>query len=151
MPTDIRLDEVDGNWVIVEGVYLKHTGSDIMLDSPARRSGHAGAHRRALVHDPRDGLTINWAGDYTGGVTINDAQINLRPVEQSTEALPANAEIGDLRLQIRRAGPVGNVAFATALHASLWVCVPAGTPTIHALGGATWREVQLGPPVTGTA
>jgi hypothetical protein len=69
MPTDIRLDEVDGNWVVVESAIMKSTASDFMLDAPGRRS-QAGGHRRALVHDTRDGLTINFNGDYPGGVTV---------------------------------------------------------------------------------
>jgi hypothetical protein len=42
-----------------------------MIDSPGRRRGGASPpHRRALVHDFQDGLTINFAGDYPGGVTV---------------------------------------------------------------------------------
>jgi len=39
------------------------------LDSAARRSAARGV-RRALVHDQKDGLTINFNGDYPGGVTV---------------------------------------------------------------------------------
>jgi hypothetical protein len=44
---------------------------DLCLDSqdPARRHNDS-PHRRALVHDYGDGLTINWDQDYPGGVTI---------------------------------------------------------------------------------
>ena len=69
MPTDIRLDEVDGTWVIVESAALKSTASDFLLDAPGRRSA-SGGFRRALVHDGRDGLTLNFNGDYPGGVTV---------------------------------------------------------------------------------
>ncbi len=50
--------------------FIKITGTDLMLDSQARRSGRSGAHRRALVHGSSDKLIINYAGDYTGGVGI---------------------------------------------------------------------------------
>ena len=69
MLTDIKLDEVNGTWVIVESGVLKATASDLMLDAPGRRSA-SGGHRRALVHDSQDGLTINFNGDYPGGVTV---------------------------------------------------------------------------------
>jgi hypothetical protein len=70
MPTDIKLDQQGGNWLILEGSVLKTTAADLMLDSPARRRGGPSPHRRALVHDAQDGLTINFAGDYPGGVTV---------------------------------------------------------------------------------
>ena len=37
MPTDIKLDQGDGNWVLVEGTVLKTTAADLMLDAPQRR------------------------------------------------------------------------------------------------------------------
>jgi hypothetical protein len=70
MPTDIKLDQEGGNWVVVEGGVLKTTAADFMLDSPVRRRAGGSQHRRALVHDAQDGLTINFAGDYRGGVTV---------------------------------------------------------------------------------
>jgi len=44
-----------------------------MLDSVARRKPPTvgSGHRRALVHDQSDGLTINFNHDYPGGVTLN--------------------------------------------------------------------------------
>ncbi|WP_409178185.1 hypothetical protein [Brevibacillus fortis] len=68
MPTDIKLDEGDGNHVVIEGTVVRTTASDLILDSPDRRI--AGGLRRALVHDGTDGLTINFNGDYPGGVTV---------------------------------------------------------------------------------
>jgi len=70
MPTDVKLDQGDGNHVVIEGNVLKATTSDFMLDSPARRKKPG--LRRALVHDQQDGLTMNYNHDYPGGVTIND-------------------------------------------------------------------------------
>jgi hypothetical protein len=41
-----------------------------MLDFPARRIG-PNPFRRALVHNQSDGLTVNFNGDYPGGITLN--------------------------------------------------------------------------------
>lgn len=71
MATDVRLDQGDGSFVVVEGRVLKVLGSDLILDSPGRRSENQSPNRRALVHDSGDGLTINFNGDYPGGVTID--------------------------------------------------------------------------------
>ena len=70
MATDIKLDQQGGDWLIVEGRVLKTTASDFMLDSPGRRRGGPSPFRRALVHNDQDGLTINFGGDYPGGVTV---------------------------------------------------------------------------------
>jgi hypothetical protein len=58
-------------------------GSDFRLDNENRRNGEGGDHRRALVHDTNDQLTINYNNDYKGGVKIgnnmkvfNDGQVN---------------------------------------------------------------------------
>lgn len=64
--SDIKFD---GEWVVVEGNWLRARTLDFMLDAPSRRSNKTG-HRRALVHNGGDGLTINYASDYPGGVTI---------------------------------------------------------------------------------
>ena len=73
MATDIKLDQQGGDWLIIEGRVLKTTASDLIIDSPGRRLGGSPSspHRRALVHDFQDGLTINFNGDYPGGVTVN--------------------------------------------------------------------------------
>jgi hypothetical protein len=64
--SDIKFD---GSQVIVEGTVLKSQTLDVELDHPSRRKTAAG-RRRGLVHDFEDGLTLNWAEDYPGGVTI---------------------------------------------------------------------------------
>ena len=69
MPTDIKLDEDGGNSLVLDGAVVKTTASDIIVDAPARRIRPTGL-RRALVHDPGDGLTINFNSDYPGGVTV---------------------------------------------------------------------------------
>lgn len=51
------------------GTFVKVTATDVMLDNAERRKAATG-NRRALVHDFEDGLTINYDGDYPGGVKI---------------------------------------------------------------------------------
>jgi hypothetical protein len=70
--SDLRLDEVDGTWVVVDANVLKVTATDFLLDSPLRHRTDRPGLRRAMVHDQQDGLTINFHRDYPGGVTIND-------------------------------------------------------------------------------
>lgn len=67
MPSDIKL--LNRGVVKVEGNELFLQLHDIKLDNPERRTRSSG-HRRALVHDHQDGLTINFNGDYPGGVKI---------------------------------------------------------------------------------
>lgn len=59
-----------GETVQIEGNVQKVTCFDIELDNAGRRKNNSGK-RRAFVHDFQDGLTLNWANDYPGGVTIN--------------------------------------------------------------------------------
>jgi hypothetical protein len=66
MASDITLD---GNAVIVDSDLIRLNGPDLVLDAAGRRHSPAGS-RRALVHDASDGLTVNFGGDYPGGVTI---------------------------------------------------------------------------------
>ena len=68
--SDVRFD---GEWVLIEGTIAKATTTDLMLDSAGRRAT-ATPHRRALVHDFDDGLTVNWANDYPAGVTVNSTK-----------------------------------------------------------------------------
>ena len=51
---------------------VKVEAPDLCVDSIARRKNST-QHRRALVHDFNDGLTINYANDYPAGVTISGA------------------------------------------------------------------------------
>jgi hypothetical protein len=147
MPTDIRLDEGDdGTWVVVKANVLKTEGSDIMLDSPERRGNHGGALRRAMVHDGADGLTLNFNHDYSGGVTINSARLNLMPIPQVDDKLPMRGEVGDL-VMLRRRVQLGNQTVSD--QCSLWLCVPDGQ-NVNIVGGALWREVSLGDPVRGS-
>lgn len=75
MATDVKLDQGErGDIVLLDGGVVQCTATDLLLDAPSRHIGGSGL-RRALVHDFSDGLTINWAGDYPGGVTINGPSI----------------------------------------------------------------------------
>lgn len=65
--SDIKFSTSDE--VIVEAFSLKLEGADLKLDHAPRRT-NTSAHRRALVHDYNDGLTINWSEDYPGGITL---------------------------------------------------------------------------------
>lgn len=70
MDGDVKLN---GDTVIIEGRVIQATATDVILDNKERRRKNASpiSLRRALVHNFDDGLTINFAGDYPGGVQIN--------------------------------------------------------------------------------
>jgi hypothetical protein len=63
---------VDSDVQLLPG-QVKAVAWDLCLDAGSDRRKPAGTspYRRALVHDFEDGLTLNWDGDYPGGVTIN--------------------------------------------------------------------------------
>jgi hypothetical protein len=102
-----------------------------------------------------DGLTVNWKNDYPGGVTINNAQmdgarltgtrLNLEAVRQVGNKLPAEGNVGDLVMLLS-----STVADQVNLgeNCTLWLCVPSG---LSVSGVASWREVQLGQRVRGSA
>ena len=69
MSTDVVLDNGEQVTMLCENLMVH--GHDLLLDSPARRAPDGPKFRRALVHSPGDGLTINFGEDYPGGVTIN--------------------------------------------------------------------------------
>lgn len=71
---------LDGNIAKIEGDFIRTTGMDFCLDSPARRAA-TGGQRRALVHDFDDGLTINWNSDYPGGITLKGFQVNVESAD----------------------------------------------------------------------
>ncbi|OFZ10061.1 MAG: hypothetical protein A3D92_11885 [Bacteroidetes bacterium RIFCSPHIGHO2_02_FULL_44_7] len=64
--------------VVVEAFTLKTSGADFVLDYAPRKLNNT-PFRRALVHDFQDGLTLNWANDYPGGITLN-GNVNLSEV-----------------------------------------------------------------------
>src|SRR3954463_12607258 len=107
-------------WVTFEALVVKSQGTDFILDNAARRSRPGGA-RRALVHDSTDGLTINFNGDYPGGVTlpgtVRVGQLHLSAVTQGPEPpLPANASVGDMlfiKHEVQGDGPPDVALLAT--------------------------------------
>ncbi|MDJ1134274.1 hypothetical protein [Streptomyces iconiensis] len=107
MPSDIKLDEDGDGWVTAEGSVLKAETTDLILDSPARRSPGGGPpFRRALVHDAGDGLTINFNADYPGGVSVAKARLNLHVKNQSgSPKLPKTADVGTLKMLARQVAP----------------------------------------------
>ena len=147
MTTGIRLDEgEDQSWVVIQGRAAKVEGADFMIDSPDRRAGKGGSVRRALVHDSEDSLTMNFGNDYTGGVTINSARLNLRSVPQADDKLPIHGTVGDLVMMRSTQSIGGNVVSDSC---SLWLCVPGGMG--RAAPGALWSRVTLGEPIVGSA
>jgi hypothetical protein len=96
MTTDIRLDQGDGTFVEVMARVVKVLGSDLMLDEASRRHG-GGPHRRALVHDQNDSLTLNFNGDYPGG--LNLIGVNTMQVRGDiTFGMPGITQQGDQTL-----------------------------------------------------
>lgn len=59
---------------------------DLCVDSQDRRKNTT-PHRRALVHDFQDGLTVNWGNDYPAGVTLRGVRsiegYNLGPTTKT--------------------------------------------------------------------
>jgi hypothetical protein len=142
VPTDIRLDENGGDWLVLDAPVVSVTGSDLLLDSPARRAGAGGSFRRALVHDQSDGLTLNFNGDYSGGVRINDALLNVRTVTTDDGRPPAGGQVGDLVAVETRVAP-GEVALRNA-ETSLWLCVNG--PVLSVRAGSYWSRIPLAEP-----
>jgi hypothetical protein len=147
MDADFKFDLTRSGWAVIEGSVLDAKVSDIILDSPARRGPDGGPFRRALVHDQSDGLTVNFNGDYPGGVRINNVSLNLKVLHQSggSPVLPKEGSPGDILMIVNTTmiehTPVG-------VNTSLWLCVPASTIAVAL--GATWQQIQLGSTVHGT-
>lgn len=67
--SDIVFDATEQVTVLCNNLNVQ--GHDFLLDSVERRKANGPRFRRALVHDQNDGLTLNFASDYPGGVTVN--------------------------------------------------------------------------------
>lgn len=152
MATDINFNQGDnGDHIVMDANVFEAKAFDFELDSPQRHTGKEG-HRRALVHDQSDGLTINFSGDYPAGVSIVAANVNLRVTTQETgeEQLPHDGQIGDMRL-LRNVHEIGGQIVSDNF--SLWLCVGRGQGGPITGGGSSsyWRQVQLGDPIRGTA
>jgi PASTA domain len=98
MTTNIKLDEFDGNWVVVESDVFKLTAIDLHMDAPERRTPGSGGFRRAFVHNAQDGLSVNFEGDYPGGVTVqSDLRVTGRLLLSADATVGALDIIGQLR------------------------------------------------------
>lgn len=136
MSTDIVLDQGNGNWIEVQAAVLKVNGADLMLDSAPRRNGNKG-HRRALVHSEGDSLTINFNGDYPGGVVINNARVSIRCINGSGVDLPRSGAPGEL------IATMSNTAVSSTF--TLWVCTGQGVGS-----AAWWLPINTGEAVLGS-
>ena len=89
MEADVTLN-TDRGEVSVECQNLLVRGHDLLLDAPARRRPGAAGFRRAFVHDQDDGLTINFSGDYPGGVTVHGgfALAAIKPLSRDASDRP---------------------------------------------------------------
>jgi hypothetical protein len=147
MSSDILLnDGSNEDWVTVQASVLRSHAADLIIDSPPRRSNNRG-YRRAFVHNGNDGLTVNFNGDYPGGVTLNDvASLYLRPRHQDggTPRLPVSAVVGEL-VMINNVVRVENQVLGE--DCTLWLCVGRQFGLVNA---ALWKQVQLGAAVAGT-
>lgn len=149
MSTDVLLDQgSDGSRVVVAARVLEIQGSDVLLDSSERRVDPTGI-RRALVHDQGDGLTVNFAGDYPGGVRVTDARVQLHVESQQGEPhLPRAGVLGELL--VISVGPRQGEIFATRdRQVSLWLCLGARTEVVIGEPAARWVQISTGATVTG--
>jgi hypothetical protein len=149
MPTDILINQGDnGDHLVIDANVIEGRAADFELNSPERHTGDD-PHRRALVHDQRDGLTINYNGDYPAGVSVVAANINLRPTTQGAgdPKLPATGRVGDLLL-IRNANAFQGQVLSDSL--TLWLCIGAESGRARPGGVTNWKQVQLGDSVEGT-
>jgi hypothetical protein len=99
----MKLDQDDGTYLVLDARVVKVEASDLMLDSAERHKG-GGPFRRTLVHDQKDGLTINFAGDYPGGVTVAGpvhiaGPIDLEPTLPRRETVSWSTEASRMRCQ----------------------------------------------------
>ncbi|WP_144409254.1 hypothetical protein [Pseudoxanthomonas suwonensis] len=148
MNTDVRLDDgPDKSWVSIDASALKVNGADLHLDSKQRRGGAKGSHRRALVHANGDRLVVNFNGDYTGGVSIRNARINLATLQQSRQ-LPKDGTIGDLIVTDSRTVIEGK---HLGMQVTLWLCIgPSSAATVSGKSGSYWVPISHGKAVEGT-
>lgn len=152
MVTDIRLDDGPAaSWVAVDTPVLKVEGADFMLDSKDRRGGALSGYRRALVHSEGDSLTINFNGDYTGGVYINNARINVAYVEGEFPELPKDGTIGDILVTVTRPSRSSVLSDIALPQVTMWLCI-GKTKYITPFGpvSSDWVPISCGEAIEGT-
>jgi hypothetical protein len=167
MNSDIKLDAESDGWVTIESNVLKANSSDFMLDNSARRKSTDG-FRRALVHNENDGLTVNFNGDYPGGVRLEgdvriegDARIDgdasveggltvagrlrLRKIDSPDNALPRKGNVGEIIvLQNSTINPA-----ALLNDVSVWICLGKRIGTGED-DNVWWQQISVGEPLAGT-
>lgn len=120
------------------GMSLKVATADLQLDRSERRK-NATPNRRALVHNFNDGLTLNWANDYPGGVTIN-GEVHL---ESGLGGVTVNGKLKATHLQ------AGNV------HIHEGASPDSGPspllPKIHSHALKVYSDTIIAETITGTA
>jgi hypothetical protein len=121
--SDVILDD-GSEQVTVQCNNLHVQGHDFLLDAPARRKPNSPAFRRALVHDQNDGLTLNFGGDYPGGVKINGWS-------------PTSTIAGGITLDVDPLVVTGDIHFTIPVQVDA-----AGNPRVDA------EEVNLGDVIT---
>jgi len=99
---------IAGEIVTVACKRMDVRGSDLILDSAARRKPGGPKFRRALVHDETDGLAINFGNDYPGGVTMGDVRVidvtgnlHFRIAHQDEPAETETVILGDIIKTLR--------------------------------------------------
>jgi hypothetical protein len=85
----------------LDGGHLRCSHHDVHLDNSARRKSTSG-FRRAVVHDFNDGLTLNWAEDYPGGVTIR-GELKLPQGAQTGKLTGSHLRLGHHTLHLDHA------------------------------------------------
>jgi hypothetical protein len=86
MNTNVILDSHNGTRLTLQAPAIHGQATDFILDHESRRRSQGG-HRRALVHDESDGLTVNFANDYPGGLTLNNVA-SITPKKAKREGPP---------------------------------------------------------------
>ena len=155
MNSDIKLDGEGDGWVTIESEVLKANSSDFMLDNSSRRKNTDG-FRRALVHNENDGLSVNFNGDYPGGVKIGGnttveggltvvGRLRLHKIDSPENALPRKGNVGDIiAVQNATIEPT-----AAVNEISLWICI--GKRIGVGEGDEVWwQRISVGEPVAGT-
>lgn len=111
-------------------------GTDLILDNDSRRNGATGAARRALVHSAGDVLSVNFGGDYTGGVAL----AGPLAVSGATTISGTATATGPVHMGCPTTYPIGGGA-VTMVDLGVY-CVTQSPPAGMARGQANWLEAN---------